>query len=212
MQISHILIFKLCLAMLIGAVIGVERELRSKSAGFRTLILISLGATLFTIFSQVLGALGHNEDRIASNVVVGIGFLGAGVIFKGENGVNGITTAATIWLTAALGVGVGCGYYMASILGCLFVLVTLIVLSKLDYYIDKLNQVRYYIIEYTYEDNNQHKYEALFREYRLTVKTTNQKKSGNRIRGTWMVIGKESKHHAFIEKILEDKTITDFEF
>ncbi len=205
------LLLRLGLAMLIGGLIGMERELRSKSAGFRTLILICLGATLFTIFSKVIGGAG-NPDRIASNVVVGIGFLGAGVIFKGEGGVNGITTAATIWLTAALGMGIGCGYYIASISGCVFVLVTLIIFSTLDIYLDKLNQVRDYIIEYPFEENNQHKFEKMFLKFGLKVKTRNQKKVGNIIKGAWVVIGKEKKHQAFIEVILKDKSIIDFEF
>src|ERR1700744_4735213 len=91
-------LLKLILAVLVGGAIGAEREYRSKSAGFRTLTLICLGATLFTILSQLIGVRGAPE-RIASNVVVGIGFVGAGVIFKGDvhSKVNGITTAAMIW-------------------------------------------------------------------------------------------------------------------
>lgn len=205
------LVYKLLLAMALGGIIGIERELRSKSAGFRTLILICLGATMFTIFSQALGK-EINADRIASNVVVGIGFLGAGVIFKGDKGVNGITTAASIWLTAAVGVGIGCGYYFVAMLGCLLVLITLFFFSTLDNYLDRLNQIRDYTIEYPYEENNQHKYEELIKEFGLTIKGRVQKKQGNMIRGTWIVIGKESRHHAFIEQILQDNSIIDFEF
>jgi len=211
LEIPHELVVKLGLAMLLGGLVGIERELRSKSAGFRTLILICLGATLFTIFSQVLGK-EANGDRIASNVVVGIGFLGAGVIFKWENGVNGITTAASIWLTAALGVGIGCGYYIASILGCILVLITLFAFSTLDKYLDKINQVRTYTIEYPFEESNQHKYENQLTDFGLRVKARNLKKTGNLIRGTWVVIGRESKHHRFIENIISDKVVLDFEF
>lgn len=96
------LLFKLALAVLIGGLIGAEREYRSKFAGFRTMILISLGSFLFSTFSIYLAG----TDRIASNIVTGIGFLGAGVIFKSDNRINGITTAATIWAVAALGMGV----------------------------------------------------------------------------------------------------------
>src|ERR1700743_1822320 len=105
------IILKLLLAVLIGGVLGAEREYRSKSAGFRTLTMICLGATIFTIFSQIVGGAG-NPDRIASNIVTGIGFVGAGVVFKGDGTtrVNGITTAAMIWVTAALGMAIGAGY------------------------------------------------------------------------------------------------------
>ncbi len=111
------IVIKLALAVLIGGMIGAEREYRSKSAGFRTLTLICLGSTIFTIFSQIIGAGAApgsgNPDRIASNIVTGIGFVGAGVIFKGDgtgSKVSGITTAAMIWVTAGLGIAIGAGY------------------------------------------------------------------------------------------------------
>src|ERR1017187_9138840 len=157
MELSKVLIFKLALAVLIGGAIGIERELRSKSAGFRTLILICLGATLFTIFSQIIGY-PNSPDRSASNVVVGIGFIGAGIIFRTNNRVNGITTAASIWLSAALGIGIGCGYYAASVLGGLMVIAILFLFSFFDDFLDKLSQVREYKISYPYEENH-HKYE-----------------------------------------------------
>jgi putative Mg2+ transporter-C (MgtC) family protein len=85
MSLPQDIIWKLVLAIVVGGAIGAEREYRSKSAGFRTLTLICLGATLFTILSRLIGSPG-SPDRIASNVVVGIGFVGAGVIFKGDSG------------------------------------------------------------------------------------------------------------------------------
>ena len=90
------------LAILIGGLIGAEREYRDKAAGFRTLIFITLGSTLFTMFSARLGG-PEDPVRIAANIVTGIGFLGAGTILRGEHGVTGLTTAAAIWLSAALG-------------------------------------------------------------------------------------------------------------
>lgn len=212
MELSKELILKLALAVVIGGAIGIERELRSKSAGFRTIILICLGATLFTIFSQILGE-HSTPDRIASNVVVGIGFLGAGVIFRSENNrVNGITTAASIWLSAALGVGIGCGYYIASIIGCGLVLLVLIVFSFFDRVLERLNQMRVYRITYTYEDNKQHRFEKLMKEHGLSIKSRAQTKSGNIITGTWTVTGNEQKHLAFIEFVLDDKSVAEFGF
>ncbi len=211
MEVSSDLIIKLVLAIVIGGTIGIERELRSKSAGFRTLTLICLGATLFTIFSQLIG---HNTspDRIASNVVVGIGFLGAGVIFRNNNRVNGITTAASIWLSAALGVGIGCGYYIASILGCVLVVAILFLFSFFDRMLDRINQLREYKITFPYEDNQQHKYEQLIKKYGLTILSRSQNKTGNIITGSWVVRGNEANHHAFIENILSDNSVTEFSF
>ena len=105
------ILLKIILCLLFGGVIGAERELRSKSAGFRTMMMICLGSGMFTLCSTLLEGNASEATRISSNIVTGIGFLGAGVIFKGDVGVNGITTAATIWVTAAVGMLVGGGYF-----------------------------------------------------------------------------------------------------
>jgi putative Mg2+ transporter-C (MgtC) family protein len=135
------MLVKLALSLLVGGIVGFERELRSKSAGFRTLILICIGSTLFTIASISITQ-GGSVDRIAANIVSGIGFIGAGVIFKGDNRINGITTAATIWVTAALGMTIGLGLYTLSIAGCVLVLVVHFLLTLLEQKIDAANQVR----------------------------------------------------------------------
>jgi len=211
MHLPHTLLAKLLLSVLIGGAIGVEREIRSKSAGFRTIILICLGATLFTIFSQVIG-LPSNPDRIASNIVTGIGFLGAGVIFRSNNRVNGITTAATIWLSAALGMGIGCGYFTVSAIGCLLVLIILFLFSFMDRFIDRINQVREYKITYPYEVNEEHKYEDVIKKFGLSIKSRAHNKTGNIIKAEWTVTGNERNHHLFIDTILKDDTVTGFNY
>ena len=95
MDFIPIEIRQILLAAVLGAFIGAEREYRNKSAGFRTVILITVGSAIITILSIHIG--GNNPDRIAANIVQGIGFLGAGAIFRDENRVSGLTTAATIW-------------------------------------------------------------------------------------------------------------------
>lgn len=212
MGFDNELILKLVLSLIVGGVIGAERELRSKSAGFRTLMLICMGATMFTIFSQVIGEV-YAPERIASNIVVGIGFLGAGVIFRGNNRVNGITTAASIWVTAALGMGIGCGYYLASVVGCFLVIVILYVFSGIDQYvIDRINQVRNYKIKYPYEEHNENKYEQLFRQCHLRIKERTNSKKGNMITSTWIAQGKEKNHHRFIKQVLKDGGVQEFDF
>src|ERR1700680_1523433 len=136
MQLPPDIIEKLLLSILVGGAIGVEREYRSKSAGFRTMTLICMGSALFTVFSIVIGGAG-NPDRIASNIITGIGFVGAGVIFKGDFGVNGITTAAMIWVTAALGMAIGAGYELVSGIACVLILLMLIIYGKMEKWIDK---------------------------------------------------------------------------
>jgi putative Mg2+ transporter-C (MgtC) family protein len=107
---------RLLLAAGLGAAIGVERELRHKPAGLRTNILISVGAALFTIVSITLTDVAHTPDRVAAQIVTGVGFLGAGAILHNRRSIHGMTTAATIWVNAAVGMAAGSGQYaMASV-------------------------------------------------------------------------------------------------
>jgi putative Mg2+ transporter-C (MgtC) family protein len=214
MFITHELIWKLFLAVIIGGVIGAEREYRSKSAGFRTLTLICLGATLFTILSEMIGVRGAPE-RIASNIVVGIGFVGAGVIFKMEahSKVSGITTAAMIWVTAALGMSVGAGYELIAIISCVLVMSVLLCFSFLEGWIDRVNQIRTYTIVSDFENETLHRYEKLFKTYHLKFKRSRQMKSANHtITGEWIVQGSETNHHHCIQVIIRDPTVISFGF
>ncbi len=97
----------LAMAVLLGGAIGVERELKGKAAGLRTNILICLGATLFTQLSMVMAGSSADTSRVAGQIVTGVGFLGAGTILHGKGNVTGLTSAATIWLVAAIGTAVG---------------------------------------------------------------------------------------------------------
>lgn len=108
---------RLALAGLLGAIMGLERELRGHPAGIRTMSMVTLGACLFTEVSQLLG----EGDRIAAQIVTGIGFLGAGVIFREGTGIKGITTAATVWGAAAIGMALGRELYVVSVLGTVLV-------------------------------------------------------------------------------------------
>ncbi len=113
------MILRFLLAVALGAGIGYQRERAGKTAGVRTLILVSSGAALFTLVS-IYGFSGAAVDisRVAAGVVVGIGFIGAGVILRGqrEKEVAGLTTAATIWITAAIGLAAGAGMYLVSVI------------------------------------------------------------------------------------------------
>src|SRR5258708_17152356 len=100
---------RLLLAAAVGGLLGAERELRRKSAGFRTNILMALGAAIFTIMSVMLSPGAADGTRIAAQIVTGIGFLGAGTILHNRDGVQGLTTAATVWVNAALGVAAARG-------------------------------------------------------------------------------------------------------
>ncbi|CAN5406500.1 hypothetical protein BH23ACI1_BH23ACI1_11560 [soil metagenome] len=128
------LVLRLLLAALLGATIGFERELRQKSAGLRTNTLIGLGAALFTLMSIELahGEPGADPTRIAAQIVTGIGFLGAGAIMRTGASVHGLTTAATVWVNAAVGVAAGGGRYVLAITATGITLVALLALTRLE--------------------------------------------------------------------------------
>lgn len=205
-----VLLFRLLLVIIIGGLIGAEREYRSKSAGFRTMILICLGSFLFTTFSIHISP--QTPDRIASNIVTGIGFLGAGVIFKSENRINGLTTAAAIWATAALGMGIADSAYVEVLIGTFIVLISLLLLTKLETLIDHVNQSRVYKIVSSYKPELLYEYEKILKEYKLQYKRMKQTKVGDDITGSWLVHGKEKGHQKFIEHILHDPSVKEFEF
>jgi len=122
---------RLLMAVVLGGAIGLEREQKGKEAGLRTHILICLGAALFTIISvEMIDPAGNGPpgdvSRIAANVVTGVGFIGAGVILQSRGRVRGLTTAATIWTVAALGVATGAGQYVAAVGAAVLMLVVLI--------------------------------------------------------------------------------------
>jgi len=105
----------------LGALIGLEREMRGYPAGIRTIALVAFGACLFTDISMLMGG----NDRVAAQVVTGIGFIGAGVIFREGSGVRGVTTAATIWAAAAIGMAVGVELYVTAVVSAVVVFVLL---------------------------------------------------------------------------------------
>lgn len=126
---EQLLVLKLLLAFVIGLLIGYERDRSGKPAGMRTQMLICVGSTLLAGISIHLGdsyvaTSGVRPDpaRLMAQILVGIGFVGAGVVLKTNNRVTGVTTAATLWLTAAIGIGLGSGFYVSSILATIFIL------------------------------------------------------------------------------------------
>jgi putative Mg2+ transporter-C (MgtC) family protein len=134
------LLLRLGLAASLGMAIGIERELRRKPAGLRTNTLIALGSALFTIVSLELARVygGGSPDRIAAQIVTGIGFLGGGAIMRSGNEVHGLTTAATAWVNAAIGTAAGMGNYAAALAGTILTLVVLVVLPPIETYFERL--------------------------------------------------------------------------
>jgi putative Mg2+ transporter-C (MgtC) family protein len=135
--ILHDFLLRSGMAVLCGGVIGVERELRGKSAGFRTNILICLGSSYFMLVSLLVSGFAESgrpgdPGRIAAQVVTGIGFLGAGTIIQSRGQIAGLTTAALIWVVSSIGLLIGAGYLLLAFLGTAFIVLTLTVLGVVE--------------------------------------------------------------------------------
>src|SRR6266850_825998 len=128
------MMMRLLLAAGLGAAIGLEREYRRKPAGLRTNILIALGSALFTTVSMAVASHGGTPDRIAAQIVTGVGFLGGGAILRSGKTVQGMTTAATIWVNAAIGMAAGAGEYMVATGSTIITLIVLAVLPPIERY------------------------------------------------------------------------------
>ncbi|MCH6546939.1 MAG: MgtC/SapB family protein [Gemmatimonadetes bacterium] len=131
------LLLHLVLAVILGGAIGLERELQQKAAGLRTNILICAGAALFTELSLAMTAEFGDPSRIAAQIVTGVGFLGAGAIIQGRGTVTGLTTAATMWLVAAIGMAVGFGALLEATGTTLLVVLVLVALRPIERWIEK---------------------------------------------------------------------------
>lgn len=127
-----IIIARLAVSILIGGLIGLERELEHKPAGLRTIMLVCLGSTIFILIGYELGLVSSELGRIVAGIVTGIGFLGAGAIIRARGEVYGLTTAATIWLASGLGIAIGAGYFLLATIAVLFVLVVLRLLGVVE--------------------------------------------------------------------------------
>lgn len=160
---------RLTLAAILGAVIGIEREIKNRAAGFRTHIIVSVGACLIMLIGidgigKFSSDTARDTARIAGQVISGIGFLGAGTILQKKNAVTGLTTAATLWLSAAIGLAVGIGYYEGAIIATVICLVTLISLNKISDLINKKTIKSYSMIFDTYNFNQDSFYEFTSKE------------------------------------------------
>ncbi|WP_198405675.1 MgtC/SapB family protein [Chitinophaga caeni] len=162
-------VYKILFSLLTGAILGFERELRRKPAGIRTITLLCAGSALFTILSIQIGYPG-NMDRVASNILTGVGFIGAGVIFKGEFSIDGITTATTIWIAAALGMAIGMDKYWLAGITLTSALVVLRVLQYVEDWITRTRERKMYTVMYKNEDMTEADILAIFQQFHLQHK------------------------------------------
>ena len=150
------IIARLVLAVIFSGILGIERGRKKRPAGFRTYMLVCIGATLAMITSQYTYEIYNIGDptRIGAQVISGIGFLGAGtIIVTGSNQVKGLTTAAGLWACASMGLAIGIGFYEGAIIGCFFIFFAMNTMHKLDSYVTARSQVIDVYIEFKCNSN-----------------------------------------------------------
>jgi putative Mg2+ transporter-C (MgtC) family protein len=201
-------IIKIAVAFALGALLGIEREYKKKPAGFRTLIMITVGAALFTtLSSHIVG----NPDRIAANIITGIGFIGAGVIFKEGVKVSGMTTAATIWISAAIGMAVGYGAFYLAIAVALLMLFTLVLLEQLEFFFERFHQVVFYKITFLPDSCTLDELEKKFNEFNIRFIKDDQSKINNQIIVFYRLTARKYEFQNLNDFLLKNQAIVGFE-
>lgn len=204
---------KVLLSALFGAIIGLEREWSGKSAGIRTMILVCLGSTLFTIVSFDMAILDHkhNSDvtRIASNIATGIGFIGGGLIFKSDKSIHGLTTASAVWASAAIGMAVGIGKYSTATVSVMVVWAVLVLMYYVELWLNKLIETREYHIRFSigagvYVPDYQQYFED-----GLKLMESKLEKRNAVISVVWTIKGSRKKQDAGVKKMMEDKNVLE---
>ncbi len=209
---SNEVFLQLGLSLLFGAIIGFEREYHSKAAGFRTITLITLGSTLFTILSLNITT-GLSDDRIAAQIVTGIGFIGAGVIFKDGLAVSGITTAASIWIAAAVGMAIGFGNYGIASFTMLLTMVTLALFEKVQDLIDSFHQVKTYRIVFHRDDylEERERTEEQIKTLKLKFKLKKNLRSEHEVISFYKVAGRQTQLNLFNDYLISASKVKSYD-
>lgn len=204
-------VIKMLVALLAGGLIGLERETRDKAAGFRTIILISTGAALFTILSLKLGV-GAEQTRIAANIVSGVGFLGAGVIFRGDGKVKGLTTAATIWIAAALGMGAGAGEFSLVTVSVTIVFLVLWIFPYVERLIQSFRDHHQYLVTIPLQEDLFIKINNFFENGKLRVSFKSRIKKGEYYICMWDTTGTKKSHDVVLDFLLHETDVIEFDY
>jgi len=196
------------MSVICGGIIGFEREYKNKSTGFRTIVLITLGSTIFTIVSRHgTGA----DDRIAANIITGIGFIGAGVIFKDRMSVMGLTTAAVIWTAAAIGMTTGIGYHSLAFVFTIITLVILVLVDKVEFLIGNMKKSKVLNISFNSADMAQlNALEEVVKKHKLKSKRLELFKTQDVLSVALQITGVKKDVDLLNEDMINMPTIKDF--
>ena len=199
-------ILNLVIAIVVGGLIGAERQFRH-GLGLRTMMLVCLGSTLFTMWSPLFSANGQGDTgRVAAAIVTGIGFLGAGLILRRETGVLGLTTAAAVWLVAALGMGIAIGQYTIVGVSTVLILIVLWGVPRIDALVGARTTFLY---EATCAPDQQllRRLTAEFAKQGLRIEKQTIAKQDGLMVCSWLAYGSPSRHDRLMEAFLADPAI-----
>jgi putative Mg2+ transporter-C (MgtC) family protein len=196
---------KVGLSVLCGGVLGIERQYKNKTAGFRTIILICMGSTLFTLVAFRAGA------GVNINIVTGIGFIGAGVIFKDNLSVNGLTTAAVIWVSAAVGIAIGTNNYMLGIITSVLTIFVLWSFHFLENYMEKVHHDKVYNLVFSNNDYNQYiMLEETVKAHHLVLMLVQINKNDENLRAVIKVTGHKKRISKLDQELLTLPQVISF--
>ncbi len=201
---------KLLISAALGAAIGAEREYKGRNIGFRTIILITLGSTFFTILSFILGE-KNDPSRIASNIVTGVGFLGAGAIFRDGASVKGVTTASIIWISAAIGMACGIGQYEFAFLVTFTVLFILLGFAGVQKFIDRYNKEVIYKITLSNNLDLKSELEKQIALNNLKFEWLRQTKLDNQLIIEYEIRGSDKNHEQFVKYLSLNDSILQYQ-
>jgi len=209
-EINYEFGLRILISFIVGSAIGFEREYRSKAAGLRTMIMICLGSTIFTVISLMIDP--DSKDRVASTIVTGVGFLGAGIIFRDRLSVTGLTTASTIWIAAALGMAIGVGEYFVAFVSSAVVLFVLSLMEKFQQWIEHHHQVRSYNISIKKVDDFMTAMESELAKRKINFRKKREMKKSDSYVLIYDVSGNEKKLDGFNNYLRNNKDVEWFQY
>ena len=204
-------IVRLLLAALLGGLIGLEREAKRRSAGLRTNMLICVGSALFTVLSIAIGSqFGGDRARIAAQIIPGIGFIGAGTILQARGSIRGLTTAATVFMVASIGMAVGSGLYLVAVFASALIILCLFLLGMLERSLNLKPIVMIYNVTGADSDVLSAEVNRILEDRRLSVPETRVARSGEHYRLQFDVEAKRHAHRALVQEFQQSKVIQKF--
>lgn len=204
---------RLVLAALLGGLIGLERELKRRPAGLRTNMFICFGAAMFTILSEDLaGKFIGDHTRIAAQIIPGIGFIGAGSILHAKNGVAGLTTAATVFVVASIGMACGGGLYLPAIFATLLILLALLILGWMEGWLSlKPEIVNYTVISEKPSEDLLAELNACVEDCEVTLQKMHVAKINGKKKLSFSIDGTRHEQKALVERLKQSPDLKAFE-